>query len=752
MTHPPAVCEKAQRLERLLQRLEAGEPFDQVCADLGLSIEAEDVPRLRAKYEAGGRKWEALVDGRYGHPQKAHSTLREWMYERKREDKTPTARELALEIAEQFQVELSIGHVNYLLRKVELTRPRGRPLRRGEGSEAIPVPATPPDGSLDNNGSSTSPQPPPSDTLVAPSDESLDNAGLFLLEGAKQEMGVVEIVERSLEAAGGRYQEANPEVSLRMVNSEPETNWHKLDHLLYLPILHLTRPRDLYYYQGEGLKVLYGFTYKYLTLEHFLGQLTRLQVGYPLADALAYGYSQAWYPGDDPLFIFTDWHVKPHWTKHPAHSGHVTMWERVMPGTKQLLINGPDGHLLGGWNYQVDTHLTHVLVDLEAELATKVKRPIAYNIFDSEGSGLPTAERYTEAKRAYISVLPRKGDQSLTAFELQGEWEPVEGDPGHEAVDASWKDSQKAQADPRRLVLMRRLEDTDPTRVYAGRIPASLSAGAVPARFRQRWQHQERVIRQMVNGANLNANFGYTYSEVPNRTQRRRWEEAQEKVEVSERRLAEQEEALINLWHKLKSLRKTYRQQREALEEEIEAQMNELARRREEGQVFQRCQQGLQSRQRRLADLTARFQRRRCRLLEQIRRRRTRRSELRQELAERRATRDAIDTESLCRERDLEKDQIMLNVQALLTSLHDWARHHYFAPEWQHMELDKAIEMIYRKPGRVRWGKEEIEVVLDPYRYPKQQQAMEESCRRFNEAQVRWRDERLLRIRVAQPP
>lgn len=565
-------------------------------------------------------------------------------------------------------------------------------------------------------------------------------------------MGISEDVEACLEASCQEYRETNPGTSLRIVVSEPETLRHKLDHLLYLPILGLIRPRDLYYYQGQGLKVLHGFTYKYLTVEHFLGELTRLQVGYPLADVSARGYSQAWYPGDGALFIFTDWHVKPHWTKHRAHSGHVTMWERVMPGTKQLLINGPDGHLLGGWNYQVDVHLTQVLVDLEADLATKLGRPIAYNIFDSEGSGLPTAERYAEAEREYISVLPRKGDQSLTAFELLAGWEPVEGDPEHEAVYANWEDCQKAQQDPRRLVLMRRLKDTDPTRVYAGRIPESLSAGAVPARFRQRWQHQERVIRQMVNGANLNANFGYAYSEVPDRTRKRRWEEAQEKVEVSERRLAEQEEGLVNLWHKLGALRETCRQQRETLQQEIEAQTLELARRQKEGVAFRRCWRGLQSRQRRLADLTARFQRRRCRLLEKIARRRARRCELCQELAERRAARDAIDTESLCRERSLEKDQVMLDMQVLLTGLHDWARCHYFAREWQRLELDTAIEMIYRKPGRVRWGKEEIEVMLDPYRYQDQQQAMEDSSRRFNEAQVHWRDGRLLRIHVARDP
>jgi len=548
---------------------------------------------------------------------------------------------------------------------------------------------------------------------------------------------------------GERYQAAQPETPLRVTQSEPETNWHKLDHLLYLPVLGLTRPRDLYYYQGAGLRMLYGFTYKYLPLEQFLGQLTRLQVGYPLATVLAQTYSQGWYPGRDPLFIFTDWHVKPHWTKHPAHSGHVTMWERVMPGTKQLFINGPEGHLLGGWNHPVDTHLTQVLVDLEADLATSLERPIACNIFDSEGGGQPIAERYAEAQRDYISVLPRQGDHSLSAFEVVGEWQPVEGDPDHEANEARWRDAQKAAEDPRRLVLMRRLQDTDPTRVYAGRIPAHLSAGAVPAHFRQRWICQERVIRQAVNGANLNANYGYAYQEVPNRTQQRRWEEAQEKVEVAERRLAQHREAVVNLRHKLKGLCQAFQEEREVLNKQNEALQVELDQRQATGQPVRQCERRLNSSQQRLADLKARFRRQRERLLNTIRQRWAQRSVWQRELVTRQAARDAVDTESLCRERDLEKDQIMLDLQLLLLSLHDWARCRYLAAEWQHLELDTAIEMVYRKPGRVHWGQEEIEVVLDPYRYRDQQQAMEESCRRFNSAQVRWRDGRLLRIRVA---
>jgi transposase len=152
VSHPPAVVEKAQNLERLLQRLEAGERLISVRAELGLEITAAEVPDLRAKYEAGGRTWEALLDGRYGHPQAAHSALREWMYQRKREDPTLTAGQVADAVAAQFGVYLSAGHVNYLLRKVELTRPPGRPYKTAPDTADTSALATPPDTALDQAG------------------------------------------------------------------------------------------------------------------------------------------------------------------------------------------------------------------------------------------------------------------------------------------------------------------------------------------------------------------------------------------------------------------------------------------------------------------------------------------------------------------------------------------------------------------------------------------------------------------------
>jgi hypothetical protein len=67
------------------------------------------------------------------------------------------------------------------------------------------------------------------------------------------------------------------------------------------------------------------------------------------------------------------------------------------------------------------------------------------------------------------------------------------------------------------------------------------------------------------------------------------------------------------------------------------------------------------------------------------------------------------------------------------------------------LSLEKATQLIYRKPGRVTWHEERIEVVLQPYRYPSQQRDMEATCAHFNAANHHWRDGRLLRIAVAPP-
>jgi len=152
MDYPAAVLEKAQRLEQLLLRVASGEPLDEVNADLGFDLDRQELARQRAKYEAGERTWEALIDGRHGHPRKAHSALREWLYARKKEDEDLRAPQLAIEIEERFGVGLSEGHINYLLRKRGLSAPPGRPFKQQQPVEGGVTAQAAPTETVDNAG------------------------------------------------------------------------------------------------------------------------------------------------------------------------------------------------------------------------------------------------------------------------------------------------------------------------------------------------------------------------------------------------------------------------------------------------------------------------------------------------------------------------------------------------------------------------------------------------------------------------
>ena len=163
MDYPQAVIEKAKQHEQLLQRVAAGESRVQVCADLGINVNEDRFAVLQVKYEAGGRTWQALLDGRHGHPKKVHSAIREWLYERKKQDEDIRAPALVREIEKKFGVKTSDGHINHLLRKRGLTSPPGRPYKR------------PPTESASELSTGTS--------------ESLDNTGVFFPGGSEERDG-----------------------------------------------------------------------------------------------------------------------------------------------------------------------------------------------------------------------------------------------------------------------------------------------------------------------------------------------------------------------------------------------------------------------------------------------------------------------------------------------------------------------------------------------------------------------------------
>lgn len=74
--------------------------------------------------------------------------------------------------------------------------------------------------------------------------------GFFSLEAAKEALAVRPTIEGCIQSGRAQQEAENNRTDLGHIPYEADTLWPKVDHLLYLPILGLRRPRDLHYYQS----------------------------------------------------------------------------------------------------------------------------------------------------------------------------------------------------------------------------------------------------------------------------------------------------------------------------------------------------------------------------------------------------------------------------------------------------------------------------------------------------------------------
>jgi hypothetical protein len=117
---------RALAQEQLLQRLDRGEDFEELCRQLGLSLKPGSLPFLRRRYCQGGSTWEALLDHRHGHSYKMTPARRAWLKTQKQENPVLTQAELAERFMEEFQVSISQSHVSNVLRAEGVAIPGGQ--------------------------------------------------------------------------------------------------------------------------------------------------------------------------------------------------------------------------------------------------------------------------------------------------------------------------------------------------------------------------------------------------------------------------------------------------------------------------------------------------------------------------------------------------------------------------------------------------------------------------------------------------
>lgn len=130
--------QRALAQEQILQRLDQGEDFENLCQELGLSLSRRSLPYLRRRHCQGGSSWEALIDHRHGHSFKVTLERRGWLREQKRENPALTQQELTALFENEFKEPISQSRVSDILREEGVATPGGQRYHPQE-EHALPV-------------------------------------------------------------------------------------------------------------------------------------------------------------------------------------------------------------------------------------------------------------------------------------------------------------------------------------------------------------------------------------------------------------------------------------------------------------------------------------------------------------------------------------------------------------------------------------------------------------------------------------
>ena len=544
--------------------------------------------------------------------------------------------------------------------------------------------------------------------------------------------------------------------------------WAKALHLIFLPVLDANRPWQLRYALGDGLLGVCRIAYRFDTVERFLGELTRLRVGHDLRRGLCRTWVQILTEMGEPLHIYVDPHLKPHWTRLFMPCGKVATLNRVMPCTRQVVVTNAQGYVWEIIDQVGDDHLTHTLLGLEQEMEQVTGHAVTLTVADREANGLELAQKYAQSDHfALLTLLDSTASAGLIVgtpafrktFRLTGRWQPLATQAGESLAPAIWAPGPEGSQDPRVLWLVRDDGSLKLLAVYSLSRPvadcapdaaAVLKGRAARTLYRARWSASENVIREMVHGDNLNENYGYDYHPVPNRLRQRQQAKAQAQVNTTQTQLANTQRQLAEVHARLAQYEQTWATQRAALDTARTERQAELHTRQQAAQPTRRVEQQLAQLDRQADRLDRRHVQRthkiQTRTLAQLD---ARRDQLEATLAERQATLAQIDIDQPMFERDLEKDQIMADFQAALLNAHRWCCNHYFTGEWSRLELETATARIYRQRGHVTYADARVDVTLAAFAYRSEQTLAEAACARFNAARVHDAAGRLIVMAVA---
>ncbi len=112
-----------------------------------------------------------------------------------------------------------------------------------------------------------------------------------------------------------------------------------------------------------------------------------------------------------------------------------------------------------------------------------------------------------------------------------------------------------------------------------------------------------------------------------------------------------------------------------------------------------------------------------------------------------RAIEDLAQQEREMYELDNRKDQIMTVCKVALANLGMWVRDHYFPAAYAHASWHR-LQTFFQLPGRIFWGRDQVEVELKPFNDRALNRDLETLCAKVTQEQPRLPDGRRLLFRL----
>jgi hypothetical protein len=387
-------------------------------------------------------------------------------------------------------------------------------------------------------------------------------AGVVFIIGAVNVIGgekaILEVIQKQLKE--------RPTNNKRISRHKASTIIRYIRTLFFLPFFGMERPIELDSYEGKTLGIITspdGKHLKYRTTDRFLRDLTSLQVGDDLSLALAQCYFKTFYDIDE-IPIYIDGHFKAVWTVKNIPRGKHGMMDRIMPGLKQVFLNGHDGHPLLHKTCPGDRHLTKEVMPIVGDFEHTIgKEVVNMLVIDGEGCCIDLFKEFAglnknREKDIHLLTVLDSNQYRFEDFKVRA----GKGQRPLEDEDFTpFKRDKKGRVKSRvALVEFDYLSNANRRRkngeeylvrcavvkkrnkkltVMVTTLPYNqiTSATALAHLYYNRWPCQEAKFKEMNKYCNLSINHGFKKKEVYNRLAANRLEKAEKSFAYDLRRL-----------------------------------------------------------------------------------------------------------------------------------------------------------------------------------------------------------------------